>query len=106
MPTVYFTDFKGTTRRVEAKSGDSLMRTAKDNDVPGIDAECGGCSACATCGVFVDADWFEIVGPPGEIEASMLECCLAAGPHSRLACQIEITPALDGLRVTTPERQQ
>ncbi|MET0371374.1 MAG: hypothetical protein ABW039_08370 [Sphingobium sp.] len=106
MPTVTFTDHLGTERCIEAKLGDSLMRTAKDNGVPGIDADCGGCCACATCGVFVDPDWFATVGPPGEMEASMLECCLAAGPHSRLACQIEITPALDGLRVTTPQSQQ
>ncbi|MET0183672.1 MAG: 2Fe-2S ferredoxin [Caulobacterales bacterium] len=106
MPTVTFVDFMGTERDIEAKIGDTLMWTAKSNGVPGIVGECGGCCACGTCGVFVDETWFEVVGPPGEVEATMLSFSHAAGPKSRLGCQIKITEELDGLRVRTPERQQ
>lgn len=106
MPKITFVDAAGVERVIESKIGDTLMRTAKDNDVPGILAECGGSCACGTCGVFVDECWYDVVGPPGEIEATMLAFSRAAGPKSRLACQVSISEQLDGLRVTTPDRQQ
>lgn len=103
MTTIYFTDHRGVEHAVDARDGESLMIAARDHDVPGIVGECGGCCSCATCGVFVDPDWFERVGPAGEDEAMMLECSHADGPMSRLACQVKVTPALQGLRVTTPD---
>lgn len=103
MTRIIFTDHLGTETEVEARDGESLMIAARDHDVAGIIGECGGCCSCATCGIFVAPEWFARVGPPGEDEAMMLECSLAEGPMSRLACQVIVTPELDGLRVTTPE---
>lgn len=103
MTRVFFTDHQGTGYAVDAKDGETLMVAARDQDIPGIVGDCGGCCSCATCGVFVAPDWFAVVGPPGSDEAMMLEGSLAEGQTSRLACQIMVTPALEGLRVTTPK---
>jgi 2Fe-2S ferredoxin len=102
MPTVHFTDKLGTEHVVEARVGESLMVAARNQGIPGIMGDCGGSCICATCAIFVAPEWFAIVGPPGEDEAVMLEGSLAEGPMSRLACQIPVTPALEGLHVTTP----
>lgn len=103
MTKILFTDHQGSEYEVDAKDGETLMIAARDHDIPGIAGDCGGCCSCATCAVFVAPDWFAIVGPPGDDEAMMLEGGMADGPTSRLACQIMVTPALEGLRVTTPE---
>ena len=105
MPKVTFTDHSGTERTVEAKPGESVMLAARGNNVPGIDADCGGKCACATCHVFVDEAWLPKVGGRGEMEESMLAFAPNVGPNSRLSCQIVMTEELDGLRVTTPESQ-
>ena len=81
------------------------MEGAVKNGVPGIDADCGGACACATCHVFVDAAWLEATGARTEQEAEMLEFAENVQPNSRLSCQIEVTPAFDGLIVTMPESQ-
>jgi len=106
MTTITFIDHAGTERVVAARPGDTLKDVALDNDIPGIDADCGGVCACATCHVFIDEAYMAIVGPPGECEAPMLEFLDELRPNSRLSCQIEVTPELDGLRVGTPESQQ
>ncbi len=103
MTKIIFTDHQGKEHVVDAVDGKSLMLAATKNDVHGIDADFGGCCSCATCGVVVHPEWFEKVGSPSEIEKSMLECSDAIGPTSRLSCQIEVSPALEGLRVNTPE---
>ncbi len=105
MPKLTFIDYEGVERAVSAEVGLTLMEVARNNDIPGIAAECGGMCACATCHVFIDKDFLERVGPVTEAEEPMLEFVDDAGPHSRLACQIEVTEDLDGMRVITPESQ-
>jgi ferredoxin, 2Fe-2S len=84
-----------------------VMRGAVDNDTPGIDADCGGECACATCHVYVDKDWLGVTGVPvpGSPEASMLSFAALAQPNSRLSCQIKVSEALDRLIVRMPEGQ-
>jgi len=81
------------------------MEAAVKHAVPGIDADCGGACACATCHVYVSEAWRAAVGDANEIEQSMLDFADNVKPNSRLSCQIKVTSALDGLVVTLPERQ-
>ncbi len=83
---------------VEA-SGGSLMTAAVQNQVKGIDGECGGVCSCATCHVHVDPAWMDRVGPAGDVEAAMLELDDHVNSTSRLGCQVPIRPELDGLKV-------
>ena len=85
--------------------GESLMRAAVEHDVPGIYGDCGGQCACATCHVYVDEAWREKVGAPSPMEEDMLDFGFDVRPNSRLSCQIKVTDELDGLVVSTPERQ-
>ena len=105
MPRITFIEHNGTTRTVEGESGSTVMETAIRNAVPGIEAECGGACACATCHVYVAEDWLAAVGKPAPMEEDMLDFAFDVRPNSRLSCQIKITDALDGLTVTTPARQ-
>lgn len=105
MVKVTYIEPDGSPRVVEADSGMSLMETAVDNDIEGIVAECGGGCSCATCHVYVDMAWLERLPPPEPQEDGMLDCVLDRQENSRLSCQIEITPELDGLVVTVPEEQ-
>ncbi|MDP2618723.1 MAG: 2Fe-2S iron-sulfur cluster-binding protein [Hyphomicrobiales bacterium] len=95
----------GTHREVEAKAGATVMETAIKNDIPGIVAECGGACACATCHVYIDADWTEATGTPSEMEEDMLDFAFDVRATSRLSCQIAITEEMDGLIVHVPEHQ-
>jgi ferredoxin, 2Fe-2S len=99
---VTFIDTTGSERVVpDAEEGLSLMEVGRANDVEGIYADCGGTCSCATCHVYVDAAWMDAVGQGDEIEASMLDMVSdIVQPNSRLSCQIKLTKALDGLRVT------
>ena len=105
MPKITYIEHTGEARTIEAEVGSTVMETAIKNMVPGIEAECGGACACATCHVYVDEDWSDIVGPPSSMEEDMLDFAFDVRPTSRLSCQIKVTEALDGLIVTTPERQ-
>jgi 2Fe-2S ferredoxin len=105
LPKVTFIENSGTSRTVDATSGSSLMQAALDNSVPGIDADCSGSCACGTCHVMVDADWAQAVGNPGDMEEAMLSMRPDRSAHSRLACQIVVGEALDGLVVRLPEHQ-
>lgn len=105
MAKITFIDHSGERRTVDALPGASVMETAIRNDVPGIDADCGGACSCATCHVYVDEAWLEAVGAPQPMEEDMLDFAFDVRPNSRLSCQIKVTPELDGLVVTTPERQ-
>jgi 2Fe-2S ferredoxin len=87
----------GRERRLEARAGLSLMEAALAAGVAGIDADCGGAAACATCHVHVDPAWRGRLPPPSEAEEAMLEFVSAPAPGSRLACQIRLSAALDGL---------
>ncbi|MCL4166700.1 UNVERIFIED_CONTAM: hypothetical protein GTU68_054701 [Idotea baltica] len=81
------------------------MEAAIKNSIPGIDADCGGACACATCHVYVDEAFMDKVGGQEEMEQSMLDFAENVKPTSRLSCQISVTDDLDGLKVTTPESQ-
>jgi 2Fe-2S ferredoxin len=105
MPKVIYIEHDGTRHEVEVPVGLSVMRGAIDNGVPGIDADCGGQCACATCHVYVEPQWLERTGDPGEMERSMVGFAALARDNSRLACQIAMSEALDGLVVTMPEGQ-
>ncbi len=99
MPTIHFLKRDGDAVQIDAKSGLSLMEVAVDNEVPGIIAECGGACACATCHVYVDAAWQDKLPAMEDMEDAMLDAAMERESGSRLSCQIEITPELDGLRV-------
>ena len=105
MPKVTFIDFEDNQTDVEVQVGYSLMEAAVVNDVEGIDADCGGACACATCHVYIDENWTATVGPAEELEAEMLDVAEEVKENSRLSCQIKITEELDGLVVRTPESQ-
>jgi 2Fe-2S ferredoxin len=107
MPTITFIEHDGKEHVVEIASGKTAMLAAVDNNVPGIDADCGGECACATCHVYVDAAWLDKVGLPeaGSQEASMLSFAAVTQPDSRLSCQITMTDALDGLILRMPKGQ-
>ena len=105
MAKITFIDSAGTARTIDAEVGATVMETAIKNDVPGIEAECGGACACATCHVYVDESWREKVGGPSPMEEDMLDFGYDVKPNSRLSCQIKFTEALDGvvLTVAPPE---
>lgn len=103
---VTFVEPDGTEKTVEAKAGDSLMQTALNNGIDGIVAECGGSMACATCHVYVDEAWASKTGERRDGEEDMLDCALSEmRDTSRLSCQIEMSAALDGLRVHVAPKQ-
>lgn len=105
MINVIFVEHTGEERSVEVQTGNSLMQAAVSNGVPGIDADCGGSCSCATCHVYVDADWQAKMPTVSPTEEAMLDLSPDRQESSRLACQIELTDEHDGLRVTTPEFQ-
>lgn len=105
MPRIIYVDHQGEEQITDAAVGDSVMETAVKNAVPGIAAECGGACACATCHVYVDEAFVDLLPAPDDTELSMLEFALNRTSASRLACQITVSAAIDGLRVKTPERQ-
>ena len=103
MVQITYVEHDGTEHVVDSQTGVSLMQAAIDNLVPGIDADCGGECSCATCHVMVNENWLEKVGPPGEMEESMLDLNPERQENSRLSCQVEVSEELDGLRVSMPE---
>ena len=105
MPKITYIDHEGSTRTVEGEVGSTVMETAIKNNVPGIEAECGGACACATCHVYIEDAWRERVGDPSPMEEDMLDFGYDVRPSSRLYCQIKVTDELDGLVVRVPERQ-
>ena len=105
MASITYIDHEGNERTVEAKNGETVMEVAIKNGVPGIDADCGGACACATCHVYVDPAFADKTGEKEAMEQSMLDFAENVKETSRLSCQIKVSDALDGLRVTTPESQ-
>jgi ferredoxin, 2Fe-2S len=105
MVKVTFIDVQNTARTVEGEPGSTLMETAINHGVPGIEAECGGACACSTCHVYIDEVWREKIGEPAPMETDMLDFAYGVQPNSRLSCQIKVSEELDGLIVRTPERQ-
>jgi len=105
MPKILFIDHSGESREVEAKAGISVMEAAVQNMIPGIDADCGGACACATCHVYVAADWIPKLKAKDDMEDSMLDFAEEVKDNSRLSCQILMSDELDGITVSTPESQ-
>ncbi|TAK48865.1 MAG: 2Fe-2S iron-sulfur cluster binding domain-containing protein [Xanthobacteraceae bacterium] len=105
MVRITFIDHTGKSRTVDAEPGSTVMENAIRNGVAGIEAECGGACACATCHVHVDEAWVEKTGKPSPMEEDMLDFAYDVQPNSRLSCQIKVREELDGLIVRTPERQ-
>lgn len=105
MPKITYVAFDGTRYDIDASVGSTIMENAIRNGVPGIEAECGGACACATCHVYVDEEWMSVVGEPEAMEEDMLDFGFDVRPNSRLSCQIQVTEELDGIVVSVPERQ-
>ncbi len=105
MAKIIYIEHGGREHVVDVKTGLSVMEGAIRNNVPGIDADCGGACACATCHVYVDEAWREAAGDQSAMEESMLDFAEEVQPNSRLSCQIRVTDALDGLIVRLPENQ-
>ena len=105
MAKITYIEFDGTEHQVEVKPGLSVMEGAVKNNIPGIDADCGGACACATCHVYVDEAWSGKTGSKSAMEESMLDFAENVEDNSRLSCQIKVKDKLDGLVVRVPPRQ-
>jgi 2Fe-2S ferredoxin len=105
MAKITYIEFNGTEHVIDVKPGQSVMEGAVKNNVPGIDADCGGACACATCHCYVDDSWSDKTGARSAMEDSMLDFAENVEPNSRLSCQIKVTDELDGLVVRMPESQ-
>jgi 2Fe-2S ferredoxin len=105
MPRITFIEANGTQHVIDAAAEGTLMTAARNRDIPGIVAECGGACACATCQIYLENGNYERCGKPGADEQSMLDFANGARPTSRLSCQIPLTEELDGLVVRLPESQ-
>ncbi|MET0293466.1 MAG: 2Fe-2S iron-sulfur cluster-binding protein [Phenylobacterium sp.] len=105
MAKITYIEADGTEHVADVRNGLSVMEGAVKNDVPGIDADCGGACACATCHVYVDEAWRDKTGTASAMEESMLDFAENVEPNSRLSCQIKVSDALDGLVVRMPVSQ-
>jgi len=106
VPKLVFISMDGTPRVVDGTVGESVMKAAVQNGVPGIVAECGGNCSCATCHVWVAEEFIPAVGEPGDMEEDLLDLAVTERrPGSRLSCQIPVTDALDGITVEIPPDQ-
>lgn len=106
MVKITYIEHDGTKYDVDAQPGSTLMEGARDNGIPGIEADCGGACACATCHVYLDEADFDRVPARDAMEDDMLDFAWEPDPaRSRLSCQIRVTPDLDGLVVHIPEKQ-
>ena len=105
MAKIKYIEHNGKEHEVDVANGLSVMEGAVQNDIPGIDADCGGGMACATCHVYVKEDWFDKVNKKNEGEDDMLDQAYEPKKNSRLSCQIIVSDDLDGLVVDMPEKQ-
>jgi 2Fe-2S ferredoxin len=105
MPKIKYIEHTGKEHEVDVPVGWSVMEGAVKNLVPGIDADCGGACACATCHVFVDEAWLAKLPPKEDMEVTMLDFAPEVAANSRLSCQIKVTPELEGLTVRLPTSQ-
>ena len=105
MPKITYIEHNGKEHTIEVKVGQSVMEGAVKNNIPGIDADCGGACACATCHVYVDDAWAEKTGTASVMEESMLDFAQELQPTSRLSCQIIVKDEFDGLIVRMPADQ-
>ena len=105
MPKITFIDDKSNHKTIDVENGLSVMEGAIQNDIPGIDADCGGSMACATCHVYVEEKWLDKLPKAEDGEVDMIDMAFEPKKNSRLSCQLIISDELDGLEVTTPEKQ-
>ena len=105
MPKITYKNIDGNSRTIEVENGLSVMEGAIQNDIPGIDADCGGGMACATCHVYVEEKWFDKLPKAEDAEVDMIDMAQEPKKNSRLSCQLIVTNELDGLVVTTPAKQ-
>ncbi|HEV2653089.1 MAG TPA: 2Fe-2S iron-sulfur cluster-binding protein [Rhizomicrobium sp.] len=105
MPKIKYIEHSGKEHEVNVPEGWSVMEGAVKNLIPGIDADCGGACACATCHVFVEEPWLAKLPPKEDMEETMLDFAPEVEANSRLSCQIKVTAALDGLVVRMPKSQ-
>ena len=105
MAKITYIEHNGTSHTVEVKKGLSVMEGAVQNNIPGIDADCGGSMACATCHVYVKEDWFNKIPKKEDGEEDMLDMAFEPNKFSRLSCQITVSDSLDGLVVDLPTKQ-
>ena len=105
MAKITYEDQQGNSKTIEVDNGLSVMEGAIQNDITGIDADCGGSMACATCHVYVEENWFNKLTKAEDAEVDMIDMAYEPKKNSRLSCQIIVSDELDGLEVTTPEKQ-
>ena len=105
MPKITYIDNQENSKTIDVENGLTVMEGAIQNDIPGIDADCGGSMACATCHVYVEEKWLDKIPKAEEAEVDMLDMAHEPKKNSRLSCQIIVSEELEGLVVTTPEKQ-
>ena len=105
MAKIKYIEHNGKEHEIEVSSGLTVMEGAIKNNIPGIDADCGGACACATCHVYISQDWVEQLNTKEDTEEDMLDFAFDVKENSRLSCQISVTDELDGLVVNLPEKQ-
>jgi len=105
MPKITYIEHNGKSHTLDVANGLTVMEGAIQNNIPGIDADCGGGCACATCHVYVDEKWFSKLSNREDAEKDMLDVAFEPNSFSRLSCQIMISDELDGLVVKMPLKQ-
>ena len=105
MTKITYIEHNGKEHTIDVQNGLTVMEGAVQNDIPGIDADCGGSMACATCHVYVKDDWYDKLDEKSEGEDDMIDQAYEPKKNSRLSCQIIVSDELDGLEVTTPVKQ-
>ena len=105
MTKITYVEHNGKEHTIDVQNGLTVMEGAVQNDIPGIDADCGGSMACATCHVYVDNKWFDKIPKAEDAEIDMIDMAFEPKKNSRLSCQIIVNEELDGLEVTTPAKQ-
>ena len=105
MAKITYKDFQGNSKTINVSNGLSVMEGAIQNEITGIDADCGGSMACATCHVYIKTEWLDKIPKAEEAEIDMIDMAYEPKKNSRLSCQIIVSDELDGLEVTTPVKQ-
>ena len=105
MSKITYVDSSGNSKTIDVENGLSVMEGAIQNNIPGIDADCGGGMACATCHVYVKEEWLNKLDKPEDAEQDMIDMAFEPKKNSRLSCQLIVSDKLDGLIVTTPSKQ-
>ena len=105
MVKINYKDYQGRSKTIEVENGFSVMEGAVQNDIPGIDADCGGSMACATCHVYIEKKWLDKLPKAEDAEVDMIDMAYEPKKNSRLSCQLIVSDELDGLTITTPAKQ-